>query len=180
MLQLPSVPMPTLTPASIMACSGAIPHASLLLDTGQEATLQWAACRVCHATQRLQTTGTRRTPRLHELDVRGVAVHAVSTDKRIGEEAEPVVVLKGAAALVRQVPAALPLLAHALRAVVHLVQRLVHVRVHQQAVLALEVAAFDQRSVAHGVRRVRANRVPARMLQQTFKEGDCPKVTTNI
>ena len=29
------------------------------------------------------------------------------------------------------------------------------------------------RSVAHGVRRVRANRVPARMLQQTFKEGDC-------
>ena len=107
-------------------------------------------------------------------------MHAVSTDKRIGEEAEPVVVLKGAAALVRQVPAALPLLAHALRAVVHLVQRLVHVRVHQQAVLALEVAAFDQRSVAHGVRRVRANRVPARMLQQTFKEGDCPKGATNI
>jgi hypothetical protein len=48
LLQLPSVPMPTLTPASIMACSGAIPHASLLLDTGQEATLQRAACRVCH------------------------------------------------------------------------------------------------------------------------------------
>ena len=45
LLQLPSVPMPTLTPASIMACSGAIPHASLLLDTGQEATLQWAACK---------------------------------------------------------------------------------------------------------------------------------------
>ncbi len=43
LLQLPSVPMPTFTPASIIACKGAMPHAILLLDTGHDATLLCAA-----------------------------------------------------------------------------------------------------------------------------------------
>jgi hypothetical protein len=45
LLQLPSVPMPTLTPASIIAFSGAMPHASLQLETGHDATLTRAACK---------------------------------------------------------------------------------------------------------------------------------------
>jgi hypothetical protein len=39
LLQLPSVPMPTFIPASIIAFRGATPHASLQLEVGQDATL---------------------------------------------------------------------------------------------------------------------------------------------
>ena len=87
-------------------------------------------------------------------------MHAVSSYKRIAEEPKPLIIRKGTTHFIRHVPPTLPLGARTLATVFHLLQCLVHVRMHEEAVGALEVAAFDQRRIADGVWRMRADSIP--------------------
>jgi hypothetical protein len=87
-------------------------------------------------------------------------VHAVSSYERIAEEPKPLIICKGTTHLIRHVPPTLPLGARTLATVFHLLQCLVHVRMHKEAVGTLKVAAFDQHRIADGVWRMRADSIP--------------------
>jgi hypothetical protein len=103
---------------------------------------------------------------LHEINVRVVTVHAMSSYKRIAEKPKPLIIRKRTTQFIRHVPPALPFGTHALATVFHLIQGLVHMRMHEEAVGALEVATFDQHRIAYGVWCMWTNSIPERRIRE--------------